>query len=997
MPLERHFLNWDQPALPAAADYLIGRYASADQLDLSQVILVFPGRRAARRMLEILIQKAGSRWPGLIPPRMVTFQQFPEMLYRQQRKLADDLTQLLVWKQAICSIPAREIRAALPVIPPEEALSSWLSLCETLRRQHDELAADGMEFDEVFSALARTQRTAEADRWKALRRIQSEYLVRMDDLSLWDRQAARLVAVQLKECATDCDILLVGTVDMNRIVQQMLDQVADRVTALIHAPESEAESFDQYGCLVPEVWAERRVNIAPEMTRIVDTSLDQGMTVVSELKSLQGRFRADDITIGIGSDTVVPAILQSLADHGISGRWSVEMYVSNSRPYRLLESIAKHLTSARDGQPADFATLSLLVRHPDVFDWVDREMSRAGRSSSGKYWLTVLDQYLSDHLQTAPGVLLGDLTVRSTVGGICSAIEKLLQQLLPHQLRPESPGAAAKKRPSRPSSTRQRQLLLDSNDQAGPRDIRAMLDTRRSLLFWAEGCLRLLSSVYGDRELQIDSAVDRGIVTCFQAIQQAVESLQQMPDSVMPQLSAGQALQFLLRQIAAEVVTPDQNEQAIELLGWLELSLDDAPVLILTGFNEGAIPESVTSDVFLPNSFRSELGLTDNQRRYARDAYAMTAILASRRRATLIAARSDHQNNPLSPSRLWFAADPLTIPQRVRLFYQAEADKGLNASVDSDEDAALPAVSESRISRFSVPVPVNFEKVPQEISVSAFREYLFCPYRYFLNRELHLKSVEDESRELTATAFGSLMHDVLNRFGQSAVRDSTTPEAIEVFLLNELRKLAVHQFGRDRSATVSVQLRMLENRLQGFAQWQARTAAEGWRIRHTETELKYKDFRDIRERPVTLKGRVDRIDENLNSRQWRVLDYKTSESAEKPESTHRRKDEWQDLQLPLYRLLVRSLGIETDVELGYVHLPGDLSRIGCSIASWDQADLDSAEHQARVIAADILDLKIDRVARGDEMRSREFARLCQDTVIDRNISWLAEWTGRRAD
>jgi RecB family exonuclease len=190
---------------------------------------------------------------------------------------------------------------------------------------------------------------------------------------------------------------------------------------------------------------------------------------------------------------------------------------------------------------------------------------------------------------------------------------------------------------------------------------------------------------------------------------------------------------------------------------------------------------------------------------------------------------------------------------------------------------------------------------------------------------------------------------------------------------------------------------MLENRLQGFALWQARAAAEGWRIRHTETELKYKDFRDIRERPVTLKGRVDRIDENLNSRQWRVLDYKTSESAEKPETTHRRKDEWQDLQLPLYRLLVRSLGIETDVELGYIHLPGDLSRIGCSIASWDQTDLDSAEHQARLIAADILDLKIDRVARGDEMRSREFARLCQDTVIDRNISWLAEWPGRRAD
>ena len=93
MPITRQFLDWNKPALPAAADWLISRYASGDELDLSKVVLVFPGRRAARRMLELLVQRGGSKWPAMIPPRMVTFNQFPELLYPQKFQLADDLTQ----------------------------------------------------------------------------------------------------------------------------------------------------------------------------------------------------------------------------------------------------------------------------------------------------------------------------------------------------------------------------------------------------------------------------------------------------------------------------------------------------------------------------------------------------------------------------------------------------------------------------------------------------------------------------------------------------------------------------------------------------------------------------------------------------------------------------------------------------------------------------------------------------------------------------------------
>ncbi|MCA9215745.1 MAG: hypothetical protein KDB27_21920, partial [Planctomycetales bacterium] len=226
MPIRRTFVDWKTPLLPQVADYLIERYTVGDRLDMRRVVAVLTGRRASRRLLELLLEKAGERRPDFIPPRMVTFDHFPEMLYPQQRRLADDLTQLLVWKKALSSIPAREIAAALPQIPDDRAVPSWLSLCESLRRQHNELAEEGMEFDHVFETLSRMGNLQEAARWKALRRIQSEYLIQMDALPLWDREAARLVAADQDECRTDHDVILVGTVDMSRVVQKMILQAA---------------------------------------------------------------------------------------------------------------------------------------------------------------------------------------------------------------------------------------------------------------------------------------------------------------------------------------------------------------------------------------------------------------------------------------------------------------------------------------------------------------------------------------------------------------------------------------------------------------------------------------------------------------------------------------------------------------------------------------------------------------------------------------------------
>jgi len=982
MAITRHFLGWDRPALPQAAEILIRTYANGGELDLSNVILVFPGRRAARRMLELLVEHAEEDFPALFPPRMVTFQDFPELLYEQQLGLADELTQLLVWKKAISVVPRGEIQSAIPNLPPESSLTAWIRLCDSLRRQHDELAAEGLDFDDVFKAVSKSGARDEAARWKALRRIQSEYLWQMDTLEIWDRQTARLIAVDQDECATNHDIVLIGTVDMNGIVRKMLMQVSDRVTALVYAPESIADTFDEFGCLKPESWQERRIDVPSSVTVVGDSPQDQADSVVNYLAGLPEAPRAYDIAIGVADDSMVPVIEQSLQNAGANGRWPIASTIRSSRPWRLLEAVATHLATGQAGQPPDFVSLSDLVRHPDVGAFVEKQLLSRGLETTT--WMTELDEYLARHLQPFPGKLLGPAARSAIVGGICRAVELLLAELATSTKQPK----ASPKR--RPIDARQKSLF-EGDGESDISTIHQALMRRRPLDEWATGSLRLLRAVYSDYETGSDSRSDDSMSACVKALRELSESLSEIPGTVMPTCTAAQALPVLLMQIADRNVATPVDELAIDLMGWLELPLDDSPIVAVAGFNEGRIPQSASSDVFLPNSVRTELGVTDNIRRYARDAWALETLLHSRNELRLIAGRRDSQGDPLNPSRLWFAGDPNEIPQRVIEFYRERS-----AAVDPMLARDVETIADSRVSSlegFAVPAPVGVRNVPDHIPVTHFRDFIDCPYRYTLQRELKLSPIPDRPKEMDARVFGTVMHSVLNRFAESDYVRASEPEAVASELLELFRQESINEFGLKRSATVSVQLQMMEERLSAFAVWQAAQVKDGWVIVHSEEALEC-PFEDAKGRELKISGRVDRIDHNKQTGEWRVLDYKTSENAKKPDQIHRRKGEWVDLQLPLYRLLVRSLDLTGKIQLGYVHLPGDLKSVGAAIARWTPEELEAADEKAREVAAQILDLEVGFVRSSAGTFADDFSRICQDTVVDRAMPWIGEWTGR---
>jgi RecB family exonuclease len=931
MPPTRVFLDWQRPALMSAVNYLREKYAAAPTWDLSRVIIVVPARRAGQRLLELLAFEARDRGLRFSPPTLVKESGLPEQLYRPKRPFADELTQDLAWSQALQRLAESQLHAIVPHPPARTDDAAWLQLGQILRVRHTELAADTLDFKDIEEFGNTLPRFPDAQRWQAMHAAQEIYLRTLDSLELWDIQTARLVAIKHKEIETDRDIVLIGTVDLNRTMRKILDEVADRVTALIAAPSSQVERFDQYGCVVPEAWQTAELPLRDEQILRVAGPADQADAVAKVLAQYDGKYRGDQITIGVPDPKLVPHLQRQLEQCDVPVRWIEGKVLSETGPYRLLQAVAEFL---RDESTRAFAAV---VRHPDVFA---RLTTGSKETRVGFAVLDELDRLAADYLVARVAPRSWPQEVRHKIEqqkgflNLVRAIEQIGKLLEPLRVKPQR------------------------------------------LSQWSQPILSVLQTMYADlHEYPVTLAALESIRECLQ-----MQTL--LPERLDPKLSAAEAITWTLNQLRSQAIAPAAQEEAIELLGWFELTLDDAPALIITTFNEGFVPES-TGDSFLPNSLRKPLGLMDNDRRYARDAYYLSALLASRESVHLISARRDADDNPLAPSRLLFAADPEQVVARARTFFKPL----------EDGQPRLPLVGAGspprKRSMLYVPRPAKEVEIPQRLRVTQFRDYLACPYRFYLRHILGLASAADTGEELQANAFGNLIHHVLEKFGaDQAICDSRKEDDIFDFLMEALLQRVRWQYGDEhRLAAVEIQVEQIRARLRRFAAWQARRRSEGWRIIHAEKtdEESTGDGQPRREidakvlvdgEPFLLGGRIDRIDGHDDGTLM-IFDYKTGDGAEQPDRKHRRREEWVDLQLPLYRHLAAAWGFKGEMRLGYILIPKALEEIGDAVADWTADDLATADETMREV--------VRKIRRGEFWPPAEppdyeddFTTLCQD-------------------
>lgn len=937
MPIRRVFLDWQRPAPTVAAEWLLAGRRRGRCVDLRRATIVVPGRRAGRRLLEVLVAECAEQKLVLNPPQITTEGSFPEQLYTPQKPFANKLTQQAAWARALAETPA-ELRSRIAPFLTASDRRRQLQLGEMLRKQHAELAADGLDFADVARQGAELEDFDEVERWQAMAKVQRKYLDILDEYKLWDVQSARLEAVKRREPQTDSDIFLLGTVDLNQTLRDMLDLVADRVTALICAPEALADRFDKHGCLLPAEWAEAPIPLRDEQLFRADGPADQAAEAARLIAELKGTRRADEITIGVADENLVPQLQRQLHECGVPTRWVIGTPLAETAPYRFLTAVGEYAADR------EFSAFAALVRHPDVYVRLYDVVRDQLDSAAANKLLTLIDNYYSAHLPiTLDGDWRGKEEEHREIKLAAATLDELLAPLI---------------------------------DVKKPRQTKTLLE-------WAAAVRQAFALLY-TRKLEFQNPPDRVIIETCREIEKVLQSFALVPEGLQPPLTLRDALPLVLEPLGGEAIPPAALPEAVEMLGWLELALDDAPVLIVTTFNEGFLPKSRGADAFLPNRLREHLGLLNNVRVYARDAYAVQAILGSRPNAAFIVGRRDADRNPLAPSRLLFAAEPDVVIARAGKFFRELPTKKVRR-------VPLSRTPAPERSRFDVPRAVAPDTRLEQISVTQFRAYLACKYRYYLQYALNLRDIADTAEELEPGHFGDLVHDVLQDFGRQPEFNTCPNEKVVYGYLEERLEARVGgRYGaRGRRGAVHLQVEQIRTRLKGFAGWQAKRANEGWQIVFTEDfEQRLETFFAVDDATIKLRGRIDRIDWHPERKTLQVLDYKTSDRANDPTKVHVRDGQWVDLQLPLYRHLLSAIELpsvapDPKLEFGYIQLPKDTSRTALARAFWSEGELASADEAAREVIRGIWNGDFEPPTDPPPEYSDTFACICQDRLLDR--------------
>jgi len=918
----RIFLNWDQPALPAAAAHLIDHYVDGAVVDMRSATLVVPGGRALRRIIELLLDETEARGATLIPPTATTVGNLPYELHTDPKALADDATSRRAWSQALRSVRAESLRVVFPHLPKKTNLAEWDELAGLLSDLHQSVAGEGHSFSDVARICHSGSLYDDGPRWGVLAQVQAHYLRLLDQAGLSDRFQSRMVALETGVTPFASVLWLISIVELPSVTRRLIEASGAEVRTFIHAPDlapagaDDGPVFDDFGLPSTDYWETAKVPVTDEVLRVVGSPGDQADAVIDSLTGLAGQYAAEDVVLAVHADSdVVPYLEHRLEARGVPPRYAAGTPLPHTGPLRLLEAVANYLDDRA------FLSLAALLRHPDAGPLTQTTSGIPARLEA----IDAADQYFNDHF--------------------------------PYRLQGSIP----------PGEKRAAQFppLVYALDRSGPL---SQLKGPKRLSEWMPPIRDVLLTAYGERKLEQSKPTHRRLLDVLGRVRSVAITLASLPAALDEECSGSAAIRAVLLELRDDTLPPEPRRDAVELLDWLEVPLDDAPVVILTGFNEGMLPESVSGHAFLPDALRSRLGLIDNRRRLARDAYRLTTLLHSKVEVRLIAGRRGAQDDPLRPSRLMFRIPEEEMAPRVLHFL-----RGDGAAPSGSKLAALGLEPGAR-SQFTVPpqpmLELSSDEVPTRLRVTDFKSILSDPYRFVLERVYGLDSVDDEARELDPLGFGSLAHDVMEGFGRMALEapptvDITDAEAVFQALADALNAEVSARFGSAALPAVALQVEQLRSRFRAFAAKQAEWASHGWRIVAVEQQPEGDGIPfDVDGEAILLRGRIDRIDHNTSTGDWAVLDYKTGNSVDAPDKTHRKgrgdAREWVDLQLPLYRHLLSGVVDEDgqqvvrpdsdgngSIELGYISLPKNTEESAFILAPWTEGELAAAEEVAR--------------------------------------------------
>jgi len=432
-------------------------------------------------------------------------------------------------------------------------------------------------------------------------------------------------------------------------------------------------------------------------------------------------------------------------------------------------------------------------------------------------------------------------------------------------------------------------------------------------------------------------------------------------------------LDLMLSSIPSAPPTPP-DDRVIDIQGWLEVFHEPGRHLILCGLNEGRVPARPAGETWLGEPARKRLGLITADSRAARDAWLFHSMTRARMNSehgsvSLICGKTSVGGDALLPSRLLLTGQGETLARHVKILFDEV----------EPPDAALRREPDDWLWR---PPAIESPRLP---SATGLRDYLQCPFRFYLKHVLRMQKPDPLRGEWNARDFGNIVHKTLENWGRKHELHDGTEDEIASHLIDEADRIITTLFHGKPPLAVRLQREAMHQRLRWTARVLAGIQAEGWEIIDTEKTIAIPVSGDRH-----IRGTIDRIDRHRETGAIRIIDYKTGSLPERKsgtvEAAHRinvtravakrlahlpgdcpawhhthdakgkpREVVWQNLQLPLYAAAI-AVDRQTLPQPCYLTIGNTFESVALHV--WDrfgQAEIDSAMECAEWI--------IDRIER----------------------------------
>ncbi len=884
--------------------------------DLGRHLVLVPTAQAGRLLRDALGRLAERESRPLVPPQILTPEDYADRSL-EGLPVASALDSLAALAAVLLASRPGDFPALFPQFPRLGSHDQALACAEPLLALRSGLGENGLDCAGVLARLPGEH--PERARWQDLARLETLFRANLARHRLTDRQDARARLLLRTEPVLPCAHLWLAAVpDPQPLLLEHFRKLdpAPRLQ-VVTLGENSPGHFDAWGVPLPDLWTTRAPAWADFAAQTHLLATPAEAAPWFLARASGEKPSPAHLTIGLLSPDLLPPLREALAKLGTG------LHEPGGRPF------SRHWTGQLLALVADlaedpaFRLLPRLLAFPAVAAWAAENIPGFNLSHT----LEGLDDIAQKHLPDTLGdaLELGGWETAENQGG--------------PPPRKETQAAVAF---LRLIAAWRSQLL------SGPPAPR--------LAAWFAGLAR-----------HLPAGSDPFLEKAGETLALELQHLPELAERHGLEDAADQ-IRLLLRGLARVTLAGPSEPAAVSALGWLELLWDDAPHLILAGLNEGLVPASPGPDPFLPDSLRTLLGLRNRASRHARDTALLDALLRRRAgtgRVDCLILQTAANGDPLRPSRLLLQGAGAELPGRVLQLFREPAPS-----------APEPAWQAG----WKLSPTLAAVKPEPRVSVTDFKGYLDCPFRFYLRKHLGMQPFDAAKGELDARDFGDLLHFVFEQFGRDA-EAARMGGADEILAWTEhrLRQRVRHVYGETLPLSVLVQQEAAVNRLQGFARHQAALREEGWEIMGVE-----RSFADTLTKPWQLegweiRGRFDRLDRHPDGR-WRVIDYKTADRAETPAQAHwsrprandpwpaeyargeRLNDKgkqipfvWTNLQLPLYVELLTASGLPAEkVSAAYFNLPKALADAGVAEFSELSAGLrESAMHCARGVLADL--------------------------------------------